>query len=140
MQAGNREKASEYGKRLVALPFVGQENRTLAAWNGLPAGKVDHATLDAMGRDAPPQGMDPENAYLTGLVQIALDKTEEAQRSLMAGLEVDEGSLSDANPRILPARIQERFGLPDAAAASQEKSKSRKRKNDASEWALASPN
>jgi hypothetical protein len=98
---------------------------------------VDDSLVSAFAKDADPVGIDPEYFYLLGLLQASSGKPEEARRSLLAGLEVDELSLADAKPWILLAKIQEQYGLADAADASRTFAKGRPRKDDRSEWVLS---
>ncbi len=135
LHAGNPEKATAYIDRIRKLQFSGKEEHALVAWHALLIGRGDNRLIEDLERDRGPASMEPDVDYLAGLLQSLAGKADEARRSLVNGLELDDWALLDARAWVLHGKIQEQFGNTDAAAAAFAEAKRRVADNDDSVWA-----
>jgi tetratricopeptide (TPR) repeat protein len=132
---GDHGKAAQYLKRLNEREYAGREAHALNAWNALLLGKVDEGMLQAVKKDQA-YGSDASAFYLTGMLETALGKPEDAQQSLGRGLELEEANQLDAKAWVLFGRIQEQYGMPEAATAAYGRARSAPRADETSGWAL----
>jgi tetratricopeptide (TPR) repeat protein/transglutaminase-like putative cysteine protease len=138
VHTGNREGAAEYLKQMAASPFGGQKDRLFEAWVSMLVGKADRDLLTRLNHATEFGGqISADYWYTLGMLQVFLDKPEEAQRSLAKALDSDDFAALDARPWALVGKIYERYGLNDAAAVAYRKARSSPQSNEMAKWAVA---
>ena len=136
VHSGNREGASEYFRKAAESILARPEDRMLEAWNAMVVGKVEPNLLTRLSEKKFLGEDRADYWYTLGMLQAYAHQPEEAQRSLLAGLEHDDFSALDAKPWVLQGKIFELYGEMEAAAAAYEKAKSSPRTNEMAEWAV----
>jgi len=136
MRAGTPEKATEYVDRLRKLPFSGKEEHALEAWHAILTNKPADELVEELEKEKTEAEFDPASDYYLGFLKVLSGKADEAQRYLVAALELEDWILIDARPWVLKGKIQEQYGNADAAKAAFAESQKPPSDGDESEWAL----
>jgi len=134
---GERERASQYLKAITDSVYSGPDELLLEAWNCLLNGKPDPDVLSKFDKWSNLPEMTSANYWYTvGNLQAALNMPDDAQRSLIKALDADYRGVSDPKPWVLASKINEQYGLTDAAAAARRKAASLSPSDDIAKWAL----
>ncbi len=137
IHSGDRIGAAEFLKKLIALPYLGQEEELFEAWNSMLLGKPDQDLLTRLNRtNENNHALTADYWYTLGTLQAYLGKPEEAQRSLSTALDHDDFTQLDARPWVLSGKILEQYGLTDSAQIAYRKARSISRTNEMADWAL----
>jgi tetratricopeptide (TPR) repeat protein len=136
--AGDREGAAAYLSRLSASSFGDTEDKLFEAWLRMLIGKADEELLQSLSK-AGESGTKRAASYwyTLGMLQVTLNKPEEAQRSLTQALDHDDFAALDARPWALAGKIYEAYGLADAAAASYERARTSPQPDEMARWAIS---
>jgi len=137
IHSGDRIGAAEFLKKLIALPYLGQEEELFEAWNSMLLGRPDQDLLARLNRtNENNHDLTADYWYTLGTLQAYLGKPEEAQRSLSTALDHDDFTQLDARPWVLSGKILEQYGLKDSAQIAYRKARSISRTNEMADWAL----
>jgi len=104
----------------------------------MPIGKPDEELLQSLLKEGE-SGTKPEADYwyTLGMLQVVLNKPEEAQRSLTQALDGDRFAALDARPWALLGRIFEAYSLTDAAATAYERARSSPQPDELAKWTIS---
>ncbi|HXN45210.1 MAG TPA: DUF3857 domain-containing protein [Bryobacteraceae bacterium] len=128
-------KAGAHIQALQAEQWVDADSRVLIGWYRLLKGAADEQVLKLAEERV--GGDDADSFYVLGLLQAALGRPDEARHSLANGLAKDDAAALDAKPWVLLGKIQELYGLDNAAKSSYAKAKLASRRDQTSVWALS---
>ena len=107
-------------------------------WMRMLIGKPDEDLLQSLLKEGESgTKRDADYWYTLGMLQVVLNKPEEAQRSLTQALDGDEFAALDARPWALLGRIFEAYGLADAAATAYERARSSPQPDEMAKWTIS---
>jgi hypothetical protein len=138
IQSGDRDGAARYLKRLTDSPYAGPEDVQFEAWNALLSGKADKDLLTKFEKWSEiPELASAEYLYTFAMLQVFVGAADDAQRSLIKALDRDYEGARKAIPWVLASKIDERYGLADAASSAGKNAAKCAPSDDISKWALS---
>ena len=138
IQSGDRDGAARYLKTLTDSPYAGPEDLQFEAWNALLSGKADKELLTKFEKWSEiPELASAEYLYTFGMLQVFVGAADDAQRSLIKALDRDYEGARKAIPWVLASKIDERYGLADAASSAGKNAAKCAPSDEISKWALS---
>jgi len=138
IQSGDRDGAARYLKRLTDSPYAGPEDVQFEAWNALLSGKADRELLTKFEKWSEiPELASADYLYTFGILQVSVGAADDAQRSLIKALDRDYEGARRAIPWVLASKIDERYGLADAASSAGKNAAKCALSDEISKWALS---
>ena len=114
---------------------IGAEAVELQAWNEIRQKKVSQEMLDIVKKT---DGLvQVHNPYLVALIELQLNKTEDAQQSLKEAVQTTDVAGMDARAWVIYGVVCEQYGFPDAAKEAWARARSAKASSREAQWALA---
>jgi hypothetical protein len=130
---GNGSGAAEAIERFKSSG-AGSEGVELAAWNEIRQKKVSQDTLDSLKKVDGPAGI--RDQYLVALLELQLQKTEEAQEALKQAVQTANVDSLDARAWVIYGGLCEQYGFLDAAKLAWARARSSKAAAREAQWAL----
>jgi len=138
IQSGDRDGAARYLKTLTDSPYAAPEDVQFEAWNALLSGKADRELLTKFEKWSEiPELASAEYLYTFGMLQVSVGAADDAQRSLTKALDRDYEGARKAIPWVLASKIDERYGLADAASSAGKNAAKCALSDEISKWALS---
>ncbi len=138
IQSGDRDGAARYLKTLTDSPYAAPEDVQFEAWNALLSGKADRELLTKFEKWSEiPELASAEYLYTFGMLQVFVGAADDAQRSLTKALDRDYEGARKAIPWVLASKIDERYGLADAASSAGKNAAKCALSDEISKWALS---
>jgi tetratricopeptide (TPR) repeat protein len=135
---GDEGAAAASFTQLAQLPYAGPEELEFEAWASMLSGKPDADVLAKLGKNSElPELSTPAFWYALGMLQAAMNKPEEAQRSLAKALEQEDWETLDAKPWALAGKIYQQYGLEEEAAEAIAKARASATSDESAKWALS---
>jgi len=138
IQSGDRDSAARYLKVLTDSPYAGPEDVQFEAWNALLSGKADKGLLMKFEKWSEiPELASADYLYTFGMLQAIVGEADDAQRSLIKALDRDYEGARKAISWVLASKIDERYGLTDAASSARQNASKYASSDQISTWALS---
>jgi tetratricopeptide (TPR) repeat protein len=138
IQSGDRDEAARYLKRLTDSPYAAPGDVQFEAWNALLSGKADRELLTKFEKWSEiPELASADYLYTFGILQVSVGAADDAQRSLIKALDRDYEGARRAIPWVLASKIDERYGLADAASSAGKNAAKWALSDEISKWALS---
>jgi tetratricopeptide (TPR) repeat protein len=121
VRAGDSARARELLKKLTDAPMATSDDHVFAAWASLMEGRVDSANLDSLKKQSAGIGPGATYEYTLALVQASLKQPDDAQQSLLSGLNNEDYFSITPAGWLAYARICELYGFSGDAKAALKK-------------------
>jgi hypothetical protein len=125
-------------KRLTDSPYGGPGDVQFEARNALLSGKADRDLLTKFEKWSEiPAPASADYLYTFGILEVSPGAADDAQRSLMKALDRDYQGARRAIPCVLASKIDERYGLSDAASSAGKNAAKCTLSDEIGKWALS---